>query len=360
MTRHMFAGALTPAGFMDFFDDIMPIQQANTRYFLKGASGGGKSTFMKHIAADLIKKGIAADHFHCANDVASLDAVAAHSLGLCIMDATAPHSHDPQLPIITDSIIDFAQFLDKSKLKGHKSTIQDLMDDKKALLARAMGYYAAAGKVHNAEIAAAETALKQQELENLANSAACRGGSQPPAIAGRLNRRLFLSAITPEGPISLADNAFDNCKVYAIHTEEQIGTRRLLAHIMQATNAAGLATESFYNPLNLAQIDYLHIPDKNLAYVTTSGVFGYNGKVDERIDLARCINPAMLTRAKINMESDHELLNTLLDQTTQLLNAAKSIHNKVEEIYIQAMDFDRLDEMTKNFVDCLLRDKPLS
>ena len=349
-TRRMFAGALSPIGFVDFFDHIMPVQNAQARYFLKGASGGGKGTFMKRVADALTESGHAAELFHCANDAQSLDAVAVTQLGLCIMDATAPHSRDPQIPAVTDTIIDFAQFLDKDKLTGHKTAIQNLLYDKKLLMDKAMGYFSAAGKVYRADKAAAQSALMPAKFEDLA---ARRGGNLPPVPKARKigrNRQLFLTAITPEGPISLADDAFDNCHVCALHTEEQIGTNRLLARIQQDANVQGIDTESFHNPLDPKQIEYLHLPSQKQAFVATGGIFGYHGKVDERIDLAPCINPAMFNRIKINIEHDDELLNTLLEQTIDLLRAAKSLHAKIEEIYIRGMDFARVDELTEKFI----------
>jgi len=349
----MFAGALTPIGFVDFFDNIMPVQKARARYFLKGASGGGKSTFMKRVAGTLAEHGRDAELFCCANDAASLDAVAVAGLGLCIIDATAPHARDPQIPVITDTIIDFAQFLDKGKLAGHKTTIENLLHDKKILLDKAMGYLAAAGKIYAADNAAAQAALKPAELDTLADTILRRGSTLPPAhntCNTAHNRQLFLSAITPEGPICLADSAFANCHVYAIHTEEQIGTSPLMSRIQQAANVSGIDTETFHSPLDPTQIEYLHLPDQKRAFVTTGGIFGYRGKVDERIDLAPCINPTMFGRIKIDMERDSGLLDTLLEQTIDLLHTAKTLHTKIEEIYIGAMDFDRVDEMTENFL----------
>ena len=90
MTRHLFAGAMTPTGFVDFFDHIMPIQKATRRYYIKGASGSGKSTFIKNMAAKYIADGHYVELFHCSNDWESLDGMGVPGLGLSIMDATAP------------------------------------------------------------------------------------------------------------------------------------------------------------------------------------------------------------------------------------------------------------------------------
>ncbi|MCL2574680.1 MAG: hypothetical protein FWE34_09050 [Defluviitaleaceae bacterium] len=343
MTRHMFAGALTPLGFVDFFDHaILPTQKAQSRYFLKGASGGGKGTFMRRVADRLAEHGHEIELFHCANDANSLDAVVAPHLGLCIMDATAPHSRDPQIPAVTDHIIDFAQFLDKSKLANYKQELENLANDKKVLMAKAQGYLAAAGKVYNADKAAAETALTRR-------GKLCSPISNTQCISK--NRQLFLSTITPEGLISYADNAFDDCHVYDIRTEEQIGASQLLADIQQTANANGINTETFHHPLDPSQISHLHIPDHKQAFITSCAIFGYNGKISETIDLTPCINPAMFERIKVNMEQDNELLNALIEQAAEQLSHAKALHTKIERIYIGAMDFGLVDEMTEGFLE---------
>ena len=117
MSRHMFAGVSSPAGFIDHFDHIMPLETARKRYFLKGSSGSGKSTFMKKVVAKLELAGYETELFHCSNDAKSLDAVAVQSLRLCLVDATAPHSRDPYIPGSPDNIFDFASFLTYALLR---------------------------------------------------------------------------------------------------------------------------------------------------------------------------------------------------------------------------------------------------
>jgi len=332
----------------------MPVQKARARYFLKGASGGGKSTFMKRVAAEIAKRGLDAELFHCANDAQSLDAVAAEALGLCIMDATAPHSRDPQIPIATDYIIDFAQFLDRGKLAPHKSTIEGFLHDKKILVDKAARYFAAAGKVCLAERIAAESALREADLEKLAESLMKKiDGHRIMCCKGYNNRKLFLNAVTPEGLVSFADDFFANCTVHGVYTEECVGANTLLASLQRKFSAQGIEAESFHNPLEPGKIEYLHLPQVKHAFVVTDGIFGYCGKVDEKIDLTSCINTAMFGRIKMDIERDSELFDGLLEKVMEAMLAAKGVHGKIEEIYIAAMDFELADEMTERFIEVL-------
>jgi len=350
----MFAGVSSPVGFIDYFDNIMPVQKARARYFLKGASGGGKSTFMKKVVTEIERRGLDAELFHCANDAQSLDAVAVDALGLCIMDATAPHSRDPQIPVATDTIIDFARFLDRGKLAAHKSIIEGLLHDKKILADKAARYFAAVGKIFAAERIAGEAALKETELENLVNGQAKNfAGHKILRCKGYNDRKLFLNAVTPEGLVSFADDFFADCTVHGLHTVESIGANRFLASLQKKFNNQGIETESFYNPLDPEKIEYLHLPQLKHAFIAIGGIFEYRGKIDERIDLSPCINTAMFNRIKMDIEHDSELFDMLLEKVMDAMLDTKAIHAKIENIYITAMDFDRVDEMTEKFIKAL-------
>ena len=52
--RHMFPGGNTYKGFYSYYDYILPQEKANKIIILKGGPGVGKSTFMRHIAEDML------------------------------------------------------------------------------------------------------------------------------------------------------------------------------------------------------------------------------------------------------------------------------------------------------------------
>ena len=347
MTKRMFAGVPTPSGFVDFFDDIMPACRATQRFFLKGASGSGKSTFMKKVAG-AFEHDCHREFFHCANDAQSLDALAIPALGLCIMDATAPHSRDPQIPAATDHIIDFARFLDKSKVAPHKETIENLTREKKILYGRAMGYLAAAQQIRAAEAAAAENALNQKPLMELANTWLEKLEKNGGSGNANANRKLFLSAITPEGPISFADDFFADCHVCGLLSETDAAASRFLAHMAHGGGARGMCIQSFHCPINPEKIEHLHFLHTNTAFVTTNGIVKYQGKVDEAVALNHFVNSAAPSGTECN------IFGMLLEKIVALLHDAKSVHAHIEAIYAAAMDFDEVEKMTGEFIRAVI------
>ncbi|MCL2354219.1 MAG: hypothetical protein FWC69_06295, partial [Defluviitaleaceae bacterium] len=233
-------------------------------------------------------------------------------------------------------------------------TIEGLLYDKKILVDKAARYFAAAGKVYLAERIAAESALRGADLESLAESLMKKiDGYKVMRCKGCSNRKLFLNAVTPEGLVSFADDFFADCTVHGVYTEEGIGANALLASLQQKSNAQGIETESFYNPLDPGKIEYLHLPQVKHAFVVTDGIFVYRGRVDERVDLMSCINTKMFGRIKMDIERDSELFDRLLEKVMETMLVTKSIHNNIEEIYVGAMDFGRVDEMTEGLIEAL-------
>jgi len=340
MTRHMFAGGLTPAGFIDFFDHIIPVENAVKRYFLKGASGSGKGTFIKKIAAEFEAAGLDIDFFHCANDSKSLDGAAIKSKGFCILDATTPHSHDPQIPAVTDEIIDFATFLDPKKVSKHKSEIIELTASKRRLFGQAQKFLSLAGHIYSQTTY--DAALTRLRLQELAQEY-MRIFENKPHCTGK-DRKLFLSAITPDGIINFANSVLDKYNVYSICKDADANL--FLPELKTYANTNGINTESFFCPLAPSKTVHLILPEEGVAFATSVGRFGYTGENTGK-NICGTISAGTAFRAT---DSNEQLLNIALDSAINAMKAARDSHNKIEDIYINAMDFSRVDELADRMI----------
>ena len=357
MIRHLFAGGLTSAGFVDFFDYIMPLENAKKRYFLKGSSGSGKSTFIKKIAAEFEAAMVDIDFFHCANDASSLDSMAAKDFGFCIFDATMPHAHDPELPAGIDEIIDFAQFLDRQKVFKHIGTIKRLLHSKRFLSKKAYKFLLAAGNIYSAERTAYEAALIAPRIQKLTRDCFSIFERADYSSSMGTNRKLFLSAITPDGVVNFADNALSGYKVYCFCTKMGAGIDVILAGLKNYANACGMDTESFYSPLEPTMAEYLLLPKEGLAFASAGGRYGYTGKADKLIDLGYCFDSKKLKNAVSDMLRNSEIIDSLLDAATASMKESRAVHNKIEEIYINAMDFAKVNALTNRIIGMLSLEK---
>ena len=350
--RHMFAGAMGPKGFVDYFDNIMPLEKAKRRYYLKGPSGSGKSTFLKKIVASLEAEGFYTEQFHCSNDAESLDAIAVPGKGLCFMDATLPHMRDPQIPVAIDRIIDFSVFADEKKASGRETEIKQILKIKELILRKAAGYFNTLGALYCADVSAAGAALSASSSENLLGK--LTAVLDECKIEKNTNlgtdRKLFLCAVTPEGPVSFAHDFFEGCTVYGLSSENNIGVDIALKRLQNEALSRGIDTESFYDPLAPDKLLQLYLPATNTAFAAAAGLFGCKTGLSETIDFGQYIDPRMLDAVKCNMECDNELFGVLLAETIDIMKESKKMHGKIEDIYADTIDFRHVNEMTEEII----------
>ncbi len=102
VSKERFFGASTPAGAMDFIENLTA--NISKRYLLKGRPGTGKSTLLKKLAGASAERGLDTELYSCAFDSNSLDAIIWPELDVCLFDSTAPHLYEPSRP--DDEVID--------------------------------------------------------------------------------------------------------------------------------------------------------------------------------------------------------------------------------------------------------------
>lgn len=105
---HRILGTLTPAGARDTVQSIT--QSIEKRYFIKGYPGTGKSSMMKNLAKEALKRGYDVQKVWCGLDANSIDMVIIPELKFCIFDSTEPHVYFPDTSRSGDEIFDIAQF----------------------------------------------------------------------------------------------------------------------------------------------------------------------------------------------------------------------------------------------------------
>ena len=88
--RHLFGGAITPGGLINFYPSIF--QDIKRFYLLIGDHGSGKSTLLRQIHEAVISAGHSTNVYRCAFDPDRFDAVAIPVLQTAFVKATYPHS----------------------------------------------------------------------------------------------------------------------------------------------------------------------------------------------------------------------------------------------------------------------------
>src|SRR5690625_1883864 len=87
-----FFGTNTSEGIVNQIDNL--ISSLQTKIFLKGRAGTGKSYLMKRIMEKGIELGLDIEVYLCSLDPKSIDMIIVRELGFCILDSTYPHEYD--------------------------------------------------------------------------------------------------------------------------------------------------------------------------------------------------------------------------------------------------------------------------
>ena len=95
-------------------------------------------------------------------------------------------------------------------------------------------------------------------------------------------------------------------------------------------------------------IDHIIIPELSLAFLREYEYQHFNIPV-RRIHSRRFTNTNNINQHKERLKLNKRLSKELLEGAMINLNNAKTVHDKLEECYISAMDFDRLTEFANEF-----------
>ena len=237
--RHMFPGNNTSAGFFSYYQYILPQQEANHIFCLKGGPGVGKSTFMEKIAQCIKTHGYCAEYMHCSSDPDSLDGVVFPALRAALIDGTAPHIIDPQNPGAVDEIINLGAYWDSGAIKRHRDKIIETNAEVGRLFKRAYRYLAAARcvmdevTVHIGAHTDPAGAYREAERIIAQEMAALPAVDVPGKV-----RKMFASAITPLGIVHYLDTLCGSrFKIYTIKNNWGAGVTELLRRVADAARA---------------------------------------------------------------------------------------------------------------------------
>lgn len=334
MIRRLFAGTNSGAGFFSFFNQIIG-NETKLVYLLKGGPGTGKSRFMQDIAEDLEGRNFVQEKFYCSSDPFSLDALHLPQLGVAIIDATAPHALEAEWPGCRDQLICLGDFWSADGLIERRREIVEAGLEKRAHFAAAFRYFGAADLLEQ-NIAARSEKNGAVMPEIAAELTRCLDGHKQTEGHGGV-RRLFASALTPQGHVSFAAEIAAGCSERFLFTGIPGGdSAALLTRLVTKAELLGLNVETFHYPLDPKRIQHLLIPGLNIGFFSETMLETLDNISGDRI----ACSPIEIN-GSCNA-GDQKLFRELIDRGVQSLRHAQESHGEVEEFYASQMDFSRL------------------
>ena len=339
--RRLFPGGNTCRGFYSFYDQIIPADAARI-FIIKGGPGVGKSSFMRAVAREMIGRGYGAELMQCSSDNGSLDGVVFPEIRVALIDGTAPHVVDPRNPGCVDEIVHLGDYWDVEGMIRGKERIMALNREVGRLFARAYRFLRAAKEIRDDRAAANSTALDRGRANRLAAETIHRyiGPRRVAAVPGR-TRRLFASAITPDGPLHYMETIFgDTARLVTLTGRPGTGKSTLLAKVAQAAVERGLDCECFHCGFDPERLEHLYLPALGLGLVTCDDYHQYGA---ERAELTLDMGAG---RAAGDADAeDRDLLADLLARAVACIKKAKETHDLMETYYAPNMDFAAIDAL---------------
>lgn len=346
MTKKYFSGSNSGTGFYNHFEGIVPAWGNLTRYFMiKGGPGVGKSTLMKAVVKQAEEAGEETECFYCSGDPDSLDGVRLVKQGIVFADATAPHAMDPRYPGAVEEIVSLGDFIVRDKIVMFRDEIEALTKKNKQGYQRAYAFLGAAAVL--AEACDKEvkdcvdkkklSALAEEVTEKIREREGTGAKENREAQADRYaERKLFLDAVSCKGLLSFQEEFFEGCDVYRVTGENKDVVTDLIGRSLY-----GRKKEVFCDPLRPDCINHLWFPDAALGLTCGEGTTGHviNG---ELILVRDC--PELIKRYR-------EETIRLKEQAVECLKECKRIHDDLEKIYRECVDFGKVTKYTECLLD---------
>lgn len=344
--RHFFPGGNTPKGFFSYYQYIVP-PDANRIFVLKGGPGVGKSTFMRKIGQAFSLLGYDIEQHHCSSDNNSLDGVVVPALNIALIDGTAPHVVDPKYPGCVDEIINLGQFWDENKLVQNKAHIISIAQDISNFFAKAYRYLKAAKAVYDDWEAINQNIFSPMEANAYAKKLLNELIPEPSLLPGAKIRKMFASAITPDGSKNYLSSLFATVdKLYVVIGDPGTGKSTLVQRLADKALLLGYNIEAFYCPFDPEKIEHLIIPALSTGIITSTPAHSFPlEKAEKVIDMNNCLNQTKLSFYKTELLYVQKTYNELFDKAISCINNAKQYHDTLETYYVPSMNFEGIGEL---------------
>ncbi len=345
-----FLAANSSNGFFSLFDELYDSSDGWRAYIIKGGPGTGKSGVMKKIASAAEEKGFYVEKIICSGDPDSLDAIIIPQIKICFADGTAPHTMEPQYPGAVEEIINLGECWNSRKLFEQREHILTITNCNKALHKQSARYVGACSTAF-ADSAKIEAAVAiEEKAENYATRFISRKCSCKNSMGTEQKR--FLSGVSPQGYITLFDTAQTLCdEIYSVTDEGYYASGMLMHALCRCAVANGIDVISCLNPF-APQGNPLHIifPQERIGFFTSNSLQNFKPIAYKNINATRFFDAQTLSSYKKRLEFNKKAGTQLLNEAVCLLEKAKKVHDELETYYINAMDFNLLNEMTDKII----------
>ena len=347
-----FFGANNAGGYCSLYSDAYDSYKGGNHIILKGGPGTGKSTIMKKVAEKLEKRGYYVERGYCSADPNSLDIVLAPEIGFSILDGTSPHVLDPVLPGVSDHIVDLCVAWDRDYLKSHATEIKEFTAENKRLHKKTADFLAVASQIDAQGIILGSDHIDKEKLQRYIVRLCHRLIPERDAEDRGREYKRFLSAVTPEGIVVQHDSVVALAEsIVTIEDEVGLVSPYRAESVGEYALSRGYDIYKCYCPLfPRMKVEHIIIPKLKIALFTENS---YHSSIDDcgkKVHAFRFLDKNGIETVREKLLFGKKAKKELIDEAVRKMSLALDVHNRLEEYYIKATDFERIDTITKSIL----------
>lgn len=323
-----FLGANSYKGFYSLYSDFPG--GGEFLHIIKGGPGTGKSGYMKAIYERAKLEDMDTERILCSGDPDSLDALSIPQLSRAWADGTSPHVLEPECYGVSGNYVNIGRFCTTPLNDADSRSASVLTREYKLCYERAYNWLKAA-KQHEK---CSEYGDNREELTE--NMQYIDGFAQPAGIKQGSLRRRFISAESCLGHIFLKETLETLCK--QVRTVTQPQTLRTLA---EYARLRGLDVIACPKPREPEILEAVLVPSIGTGFVSPG--------VPEGEETGRLCGCGVVLRPKYSCSAEDEFMELSWDS----LRKAKHVHDELEKLYRQYMNFAALTDVTKKNIEKL-------
>lgn len=348
--RAFFAAANSGEGFFSFYSEVFGGDDIVKRYILKGGPGTGKSRLLREAAGRAEKLSYGVEYYYCSSDPTSLDGVIIdrEERGrICIVDGTAPHTCEADLPGARDEIIDLGAFWHSGRLEARRDAIEGLMRKKRVAYLRASESLLALSHIMRSR---SEEALQKIKKDKLMNTVR-RMIYDTDADVEYFERIGLMSSFGMYGESRL-DSYVSMCDDLII-VDDSLGVgSAFLEAVLEHLRECKISSYRSYDWLFPSRLNAIYVPRLSLSFVSNaSGICTTDEKCKKRINMQRFIDACDQKAIKLGIRAVERARRELLMLAGSEMEEMREAHFSLEGIYIEAMDFEAKEEFSAKWCE---------
>ena len=343
-----FAASNSANGFHSYYSDCFDAREIGRVYVIKGGPGTGKSRFMREVSVCGRANGWHVRMIYCSSDADSLDGVILQKGGesIALLDGTAPHIYEPKLPGVREEIINLGDFWDSSRLRAGRERIEELNQIKRQAYRMAYRYLSAYGSVYQNRSEKMSPYMRRKAIADYAKKLM----QQVPTEEAFSTQTALISSVGMRGVLGFDTYLAQAKKRYLIEDCKGCG-ELLLMELYRLASEKRLRVRVSRDPILPELIDGLFLVGSEIAFVLNSWEeipYPYH-----RISTRRFVKISNMGAVRESVRFDVRMCQAMLDGVLEQMEEIRQAHFALEDVYSQAMDFERKEEFTKKFCNSL-------